>query len=607
MGYFTKIIFVLYSPDFGTFGSACDRNLLPLILGLFSEIIEGSNCFESSLFMDLFSELSIIIFVAMLVSLLMKYLKQPLIVGYIFTGILVGPYFLNIVQSKSTIELFSKIGITILLFIVGLNLSPQVIKEVGKVSLFTGIGQVLFTSIIGFLISIALGIDRIAAIYVSIALTFSSTIIVLKLLSDKGDVNKLYGKIAIGFLLVQDIVATLILLFATSFGKGEGNIWIVGLETIIKGGLLIGAMMLVSQYILPHIIKFIASSQELLFIFSLSFGLGIATLFTYFGFSVEIGALVAGVSLSMTPYAIEVASRLRPIRDFFILLFFILLGSHMVLDNLGALIVPTIILSLFVLIGNPIIVVIIMNLLGYGKRTSYLAGLTVAQISEFSLILASLGFEFGHIPRETLSLVTLVGLITISGSTYLILYSDHIYPYIEKILGFLEIRKGGKDKTIEKKCNAILFGYNRVGQDFVSALDRLELEFVVVDFNPEAIKKLEAEEIAYKYGDAKDIEFLNELDISSLKYVISTIPDFETNVMLVKKIREVNNKAIVIAISDSVDEAKTLYEIGANYVVMPHYLGASYAVKLIGRAGTSRREFEHHKQRHIEHLSKRFV
>lgn len=557
--------------------------------------------------MDLFSELSLIIFVAMLVSLLMKYLKQPLIVGYIFTGVLVGPYFLNIVQSKDTIELFSKIGITILLFIVGLNLSPQVIKEVGKVSLLTGIAQVIFTTVIGFCLALALGVDRIAAIYISIALTFSSTIIILKLLSDKGDINKLYGKIAIGFLLVQDVVATLVLLFTTSFANGEGNMMALALLTILKGALLIGFMIIISQYVIPHIMKFVASSQELLFVFSLSFGLGIATFFTYFGFSVEIGALVAGVALSMTPYAIEVSSRLRPIRDFFILLFFTLLGSQMVLDNIGALIVPTIILSIFVLIGNPIIVVIIMNLLGLGRRTSYMAGLTVAQVSEFSLILASLGFEFGHIPRETLSLITLVGLVTISISTYLILYADGIYPHIEKLLTMLEFRKGGKDRIHEKTCNAILFGYNRVGHDFVSALYKLELDFIVVDFNPEAIKHLEAENIAYKFGDAKDVEFLNELSLKSLKYVISSIPDFETNVMLVKKIREVNNKAIVIAISDSVDEAKSLYEIGANYVVMPHYLGASYAVKLISRAGTSKKEFEYHKRRHMEHLSKRFV
>lgn len=557
--------------------------------------------------MEIFVELSVIIVIAMLVSLLMRALKQPLIVGYIFTGVLVGPYFLNLIQNGDVIELFSKIGITILLFIVGLNLSPNVIREVGKVSFLTGIGQVLFTSIIGFLIASALGIDRIAAIYVAIALTFSSTIIILKLLSDKGDLNKLYGKIAIGFLLVQDIVATLILLFTSSFAGGEGSVFIIALMTVIKGSLLIMAMVAISHYILPRISKFIAASQELLFLFSLSWGLGIATLFSLLGFSVEIGALVAGVALSMTPYAIEVASRMRPLRDFFILLFFILLGSQMVFENIFALIVPAILLSLFVLIGNPIIVVILMNLLGYSKRTSYQAGLTVAQISEFSLILATLGFEFGHLSREILSLITFVGLITIAGSTYLILYSDEIYPHVEKFLSFLEIYKNGNKRNKNTSYNSILFGYQRVGQDFIEAFNRLDLNYIVIDFNPESIKKLEEEEIPHKYGDAKDPEFLSELDFKNLRYMVSTIPEFETNLMLVRRIHAKNKRAIMILISHDREEAMALYAEGASYVIMPHYLGAQYAVRLIGRAGLDRREYELHREKHLAHLEKRMI
>jgi len=557
--------------------------------------------------MEIFVELSAIIVIAMLVSLLMRVLKQPLIVGYIFTGVLVGPYFMNLIQNGDVIELFSKIGITILLFIVGLNLSPNVIREVGKVSLLTGIGQVLFTSIIGFFIASALGIDRIAAIYVAIALTFSSTIIILKLLSDKGDLNKLYGKIAIGFLLVQDIVATLILLFASSFAGGEGNLLSIALMTIVKGSALVFGMILISQYILPRISKFIAASQELLFLFSLSWGLGIATLFSMLGFSVEIGALVAGVSLSMTPYAIEVASRMRPLRDFFILLFFILLGSQMVLDNVVALIIPAVVLSVFVLVGNPIIVVILMNVLGYSKRTSYQAGLTVAQISEFSLILAALGFEFGHLSKEVLSLITFVGLITIAGSTYLILYSDEIYPWVEKILTMLEIKKNGSDRNRNNNYNSILFGYQRVGQEFIEAFRRLDLNFIVVDFNPESIKKLEEETIPFKYGDAKDPEFLSELDLKGLRYMVSTIPEFDTNLMLIRKIRAVNKRIITILISNNREEALALYAEGASYVIMPHYLGAQYAVRLIGRAGMDRREYDIHRERHLAHLEKLLV
>jgi Kef-type K+ transport system membrane component KefB len=556
--------------------------------------------------MEIFTELSTIIALALGVSLFMRLLKQPLIVGYILTGIIVGPYALNILHNGDVIELFSKIGITILLFIVGLNLSPNVIREVGRVSLITGIGQVVFTSIIGFGIALLLGIDRVAAMYVAIALTFSSTIIILKLLSDKGDLNKLYGKIAIGFLLVQDIVATLILLITSAFAtSGAESIWYIAGITLLKGILLIWLMLLVSRYILPRVSKYIAESQELLFLFSIAWGLGLASLFSVFGFSVEIGALIAGVSLSMTPYAFEVASRMRPLRDFFILLFFILLGSQMVLTDIGSLLFPALLLSVFVLIGNPIIVVILMNLLGYSKRTGFQAGLTVAQISEFSLILATLGFQMGHIPQNIMSLITLVGLITIAGSTYLILYSDQIYPHIERILSFLEIKRNTGREHAADKYQAILFGYQRVGSDFVTSLERLGLDFIVVDFNPDSIKQLEANEIPCKYGDANDPEFLAELDLKGLKYIITTIPDFETNMFLLRTVRAVNKRAITVMLSHNREDTLALYAEGASYVIMPHYLGAQYAVRLIGRAGTDKQEYHAHRARHLAHLEKR--
>ena len=322
--------------------------------------------------MIVFNELAGILILATAVSIVMRLLKQPLIVGYIITGILAGPHFLNVFQSTEHIEVFSKIGITTLLFIVGLHMNPKVIKEIGKVSLLTGIGQVLFTTLTGFALAIILGIERIAAIYISIALTFSSTIIILKLISDKGDLHKLYGKIAIGFLLVQDIVATIALLVISSLTQSQNtDLLPFSLQLTVKGLLLFVNLSIISMYTMPKISKFIASSQELLFLFSLSWGLGLASVFYILGFSVEIGALVAGVVLSMTPFAYEAGSRLKPLRDFFIILFFISLGSQMVFENIAELILPVLIFSIFVLVGNPIIMIVIMNPVSYTHLDVY--------------------------------------------------------------------------------------------------------------------------------------------------------------------------------------------------------------------------------------------
>lgn len=560
--------------------------------------------------MEIFVEISLLLFIATIFSWAMRLLKQPLVVGYILSGIAAGPYFLNIIHSGEFIEIFSKIGITILLFIVGLNLNPKVIREVGRVSLFTGIGQVLFTSIIGFILAAFLGVERIAAFYVAIALTFSSTIIILKLLSDKGDLNKLYGKIAIGFLLVQDIIATIILLLISSLSIPEGgNISSTLILLFLKAMTIISGLYLTSTYIIPRLAQFIASSQEALFLFSMSWGLGLAALFQVLGFSIEIGALIAGVTLSITPFAYEIGARLKPLRDFFIILFFILLGSQMALNDIGVILFPALILSVFVLIGNPVIVIILMNLLGHNRRTGFMAGLTVAQISEFSLILAAFGFSVGHLSADVVSLITLVGLITISGSTYFIMYADRIYPKIVRILSTLELKKDISNEKSDRNYSEklLLFGYDRVGSEFVNVFKKLNKKFLVIDFNPESIKRMDKENLPYRFGDVEDIEFLEELNLRKLELSVSTVPDFRANMILAKVIREKNKEAIIIVLSHSIHEAQELYKAGATYVMMPHYLGAKYTANMINRLQINKAEFEIEKMKHLNYLNKKQI
>ncbi|MEK7559615.1 MAG: cation:proton antiporter [Patescibacteria group bacterium] len=558
--------------------------------------------------MEIFLELAGIVFIATLFSILMRILRQPLIVGYILAGIFIGPYFLNIYHSRDNIELFSKIGVTILLFILGLNLSPRVIKEVGKVSFITGAGEVIFSAVISFGLSSILGFNFITALFIALALSFSSTIIVLKLLSDKNALNKLYGRISIGFLLLEDIAATILLVLIASFSQtADANLaTILGLLLLKAGGILL-VLYLVSEFIMPRISIFMASSTELLFLFSMTWGLGLAALFHILGFSIEIGALIAGIMLSLTPFSYEIESRMKPLRDFFIVLFFVLLGSQMVLGNIFTLLIPVIVLSFFVLFGRPVIVLIIMNLLGYKKRTSFMAGITITQISEFSLILTGLALSLGYITKEISSLITLVGLITIGISAYLIMYSEDIYVRLEKLLGIFEIRKP-KDK--EKGSDAeifdiLLFGYDRVGQDFLRAFSKLDKKFLVIDFDPSSIKSLQKENIPYRYGDAQDIEFVSELNLAKIKMAVSTIPDFKTNMLLVNKIKEDSPSAIIIVISHDTEDAQALYEKGATYVIMPHYLGARFATNMISKFGLDKKGFEEERDKHLEHLEKR--
>ncbi len=555
--------------------------------------------------MEIFIELSIIIGITVLIAGIMRLLRQPLIIGYILTGIIVSPYFLNIVRSADTIAIFAQIGVILLLFIVGLSLSPKVIKEVGKVSLVTGLGQIIFTSLIGFFLSRLLGFSVIVSLYIAIALTFSSTIIIMKLLSDKKDLEKLYGKISIGFLLVQDIFVIILLMVISSFSSNKLNIISTSIKTLFSGVLLIGSIVLISIYVLPILSKFFAKSQEFLFLFSVGWGLCLAALFYSIGLSMEIGALIAGITLSMSPYHYEISSKMRPLRDFFIILFFILLGSQMVFGSISQLIIPAIILSLFILIGNPLIVMILMGILGYKKKTGFQAGLTVAQISEFSLILVALGVKVGHLTNEILSFVTIIGLITIAGSTYLILYSDKIYPYLAPYLVIFERSGIKEDKKKMKGYSAILFGYNRIGYDILDTFKKIKKKFLVVDYNPDTVEKLGKSGINCMYGDMDDQELLDGLDLKNVKMVISTVPEFETNLILLKKIRRINKKSIIILVSHQIDEAHVLYDNGASYVLMPHFLGGDYASKMILKHGFNKMKFMGEKRKHITHLKKR--
>lgn len=555
--------------------------------------------------MEIFLEISIIIAIAAAVALVMQLLRQPLVLGHIITGIVVGPAVLNIIQSEEAIEVFSHLGITALLFIVGLSLSPRVIREVGKVSLIAGLGQVVFTTVIGYVIGIAFGFTPMVSLFLAVAFTFSSTIIISKLLSDKHDTNKLYGKIAIGMLLVQDVVATIVLI-AIASSAGDGGITNVLVSTALKGILVGGSLYITSLYILPALTSVFAKSQEFLFLFSIGWGVGIAAIFYVLGLSVELGALAAGVTLASSPYHYEISAKMKLLRDFFIVMFFVLLGSQLSATNVMEFFWPIIIFSAFIIIGNPLIVMVIMGLLGYAKKTSFRTGLTVAQISEFSLIIIILGIQAGHIPAEYLTLTTIVGIITIATSTIMILYSDKLYYFLASILNIFERKRSIPERERKETYYAVLFGCHRVGSDFLPSILKLKKSYLVIDFDPQVVEDLKKRGVHAMYGDAEDNEMLEELRLDKAKLIISTIPDFEANDFLVSKVRKVNPKAVIITIAQRIKNAQKLYKDGASYVVMPHHMGGNYGAMLISKHGHDIKKFDIEKTKHLKHLKDRY-
>ncbi|MCF7846105.1 MAG: cation:proton antiporter, partial [Candidatus Peribacteraceae bacterium] len=309
---------------------------------------------------NIFTELSLVIVITAAVAGIFRFLRQPLIIAYIVAGILLGPIAFDIVKSTDAIGTFSQLGIVFLLFMVGLNLDLKIIKNVGKISLITGLGQIIFTSLFGFLIAQFFTFGLIESLYIALALTFSSTIIIMKLLSDKKDLGSVYGRISIGFLIVQDLVAMLVLMFISSTGGGE-SLAATLVASLWKGALLGGGVVLASRFLLSAITRKIADQQELLILFCIAWCFALAGAFHFAGFSTEIGALLAGVSLASSSYRFEIAARIKPLRDFFILMFFVYLGTQMEFANFAQYILPIVIFSIFILIGNPLIVMILMG------------------------------------------------------------------------------------------------------------------------------------------------------------------------------------------------------------------------------------------------------
>lgn len=542
------------------------------------------------IFSDVFTEMAVLLLLAAVIGAIGVRLRQPLIVAFIAVGILVGPSVLGWVSANDQVDLLAKLGIALLLFVVGLKLDLHIIRTMGPVAMATGLGQVIFTSVVGYFIAIALGMTPVTALYVAVALTFSSTIIIVKLLSDKREVNALHGRIAIGFLIIQDIVVVLVMIGLTALGEAgdASSLGREAIEVLIKGGLFIAAIGLLMRFVLTPLLHQLAKSPELLVLFAIAWAVALGAAGAQLGFSKEVGAFLAGVSLASTPYREAIGSRLVSLRDFLLLFFFIDLGAGLELATLGAQVLPAILLSLFVLIGNPLIVMSILGFMGYRKRTGFLAGLTVAQISEFSLILGALGLSLGHIDTDTMGLITLVGLITISASTYLILYSHPIYKWISPWLGLFERKRAFREQTgdlttEESQVDVIVFGLGRFGFGIARELQRRGYRVLGVDFDPELVCLKGDCGFAVRYGDVEDPEFLASLPLGQVSWVLSSVREMPANLALLHGLLDYGYKDCVAVTANTDYDAGLLKQAGADQVLIPYADAAAEAAdKLFG-------------------------
>ncbi len=535
------------------------------------------------IFPDIFTEMAVLLLFAALVGALGAHFHQPLIVAFIAVGILAGPSVLGWVSADDEVDLLAKLGISLLLFVVGLKLDLHIIRTMGPVALTVGLGQILITGILGYLIALALGMASIPALYVAVALSFSSTIIIVKLLSDRREVDTLYGRITLGILIVQDLVVVLAMISLHALASAHSGALASPeatsaahqfLNVLLKGTAFLAVVALAMRYVLPPLLHLLSRSQELLVLFGIAWAVALSATGDMLGFSKEVGAFIAGVSLASTPYRDVLGARLVSLRDFLLVFFFLDLGAGLNLGLLGAQIKPALLFSIFVLIGKPLIVLSIMGLLGYRRRTSFLSGLTLAQISEFSLILAALGHSLGHIDDETTGLITLVGLLTISASSYMIIYSHPFYDRLARFLRIFERRHPAREADqpipIEDSVpQVILFGVGRYGVGIAHVLRERGCHVRTVSYDPQQVRTGDPMGYPVLYGDAEDPEFISTLPLDRTQWVVSTVRDNRVSQILIHSLKHHGYAGHIAVTAARIAEVAALEHLGADIVLLP--------------------------------------
>ncbi len=560
----------------------------------------------SSLQTNALFDIAIIIVVATFIAYIIKLLKQPLVLAYVLAGFILGPVFLGLVRDQQIVLILSEIGIAFLLFFVGLEIDIKKLKQITGVCLVVTLVQILFTFLAGFYLSLYFGLSVISAFYIGSIVAFSSTMIVIKLFSDKDELDTLHARIILGVLLVQDIIVIFLLAILNKISVNFTFDLLYG--PILKGIVLFSLAILLSKFVFGRIFGFAAKSRELLLFCALAVCFLFSLLAASMGFSIIIGAFIAGLSLASLPYNIDIAGEVSPLKNFFALLFFVALGMQLELSGFDFSLGFLGCLLLIVVVFKPLIIMIVCSLFGYDKRTSFLSSMSLGQISEFSLILVLLGLRLGHISKNIFSLTVIFAIVTMVLTSYFIYYDKIISNLFANMLNIFEKLSLKKRKihllTKRKKPRIIIFGCHRMGSIFLKCLEKIGKKVIVVDYNPEIIEELIKKKKDCLYGDIMNLEVLKLCGIKYAKLVISTVKDEERTIFLLDYVKKYNKKAKVIVTARYIKEALQYYGKGADYVIVPHILTAEKISDFL-RYIVKKRKYNNIKKirkMHIRHL-----
>jgi Kef-type K+ transport system membrane component KefB len=532
----------------------------------------------------LLQDIGLCVIAATVLAFAARLLKQPLILAYIGAGLIIGPPGFRLVHDDASIQQISELGLAFLLFIVGLEIDLKQLIRSGRTAAVLGAVQVVVCAVLGWAAARALGFGGYPALYLGVASAFSSTLIVVKLLSDKQELDTVAGRVVLGVLLMQDVLAIVVLAVQPNLS----NPALLPLAASLGKGLaLVVGTVLLSRFVLPVLFRLVAKHPEVLLIASISWCFLVSWAAMKADFSIAMGALIAGVSMSTFPYSLDVVAKIRSLRDFFVTLFFVSLGMQISLGS-GRVLAAAGILSAVVLLGRFLPILPTARALRYGHRVGLLTSIALAQVSEFSLVIVKLGVDLKHIGSDVVSVVAIALVITSTVSTYLIQWSN---PIASTLLALLA--RGGAVDPQERESRAlgrrhhpiVLLGCHRAGSSLVPLLVEDARDFLVVDFNPEIQRKLAELKVPCLYGDISHLDTLEHAGIEEAKIILSTVSDDflrgTNNLTILKRLRQMAPHAKLIVRAEKVALAKEMYAAGADYVLLPRHTVAEEVRRLL--------------------------
>lgn len=556
-----------------------------------------------------FFDVGVIVGLAALFGVIARLLKQPLLVGYIVAGLVLGQFLVPGDGSNSLVHAFSTLGTTLLLFLVGLELDVRKIKALGQSALLVALGQLFFTSTAAFALArLVFHLDTLPALYLAIAVSLSSTIIVARELSSRHELSTLHGRLSVLILLVQDLAALFSILFLSNLSS-QGDAGTAIFTTSLKFLVFVGAVVLISHNLLGRLFHKIARSEELLFLVALAWCLMLAIIAQSLGLTTQVGAFAAGLSLAPLPYSTHLSGRVMPLRDFFITIFFVGLGLSLNLSDSAISFSRAGLIFLLVIAIKPMVVYLLLVATNYRRRVAFLTASTQSQVSEFSLIILSLGLASGVISTALAAEITLAAAAAMLTSTYAMSFAHELYHLFSPILRLFHTgKREPKLDVTERKNHWVLFGADHAGSQLLSALKRAHRPVVAVDFDPDIVERLR-DKCDILYGDMSDAEVLEEVGLRHAKHIISTVEDSHATLHLLAHLKRKRHRANIIVTAENLEEAPLFYKHGADFVIVPALLGADYvrdllAGRLSGKAELDSSYLKKLKRAQTRHLEK---